>query len=105
RHSFVGSAQVFTDERAEVIETAGEQLAGNAPRIVGLAGEEADGLRGANAIQDGVKRMVGQVGQVCFFPAFLDAGKGKLHAADVGQNLEAFLAEAVTEIASDAIKK
>jgi hypothetical protein len=46
-----------------------------------------------------------QVRQVRFFPAFLDAGESELHAADMGQHFEMVLAQAVTQIAGDAVKQ
>ena len=46
---------------------------------------------------DGFQRMGLQVGEIRFFPGFLDAGEGELHAADVRQHLEAILAEPIAE--------
>ena len=46
-----------------------------------------------------------QIGQIRFFPAFLDAGEGELHAADVRQHLEMFFAQPIAQIAGDAVKQ
>ena len=48
--------------------------------------------------------MVGQIGQKRFFPAFLDAGEGQLHAAYVRQHVETVLAESIAQIPGNPIE-
>ena len=69
RDALVGAAEVLADVGAEVVEAAGEQLAGDAGRVVRLAGEQADRLGDADAVEHVVERLRRQVGQVRFLPA------------------------------------
>ena len=100
-----GIAQVLADVGPEVVDAAGEQLAGHRRRVFLLAGEQADRLGDADAVEHALQRVRRQVGEVGFLPAFLDAGEGELHAADVRQHLEAILAEPVAQVAGDAVEE
>ena len=46
-----------------------------------------------------------QVRQIRIFPRFLDAGKRQLHATDVRQHLERFLAQSVAQVAGHAVEQ
>ena len=105
RDPLVRAAEVLANVSAKVIQAACQQLLGDARRIIGFTGEQADRLGGANAVQHAFQGMRGQVGKVRLFPTFLDAGKGELHAADVWQHFEAILAQAVAQVAGDAVKQ
>ncbi len=71
--AFIGSAQVFTDVSAEIIDPPHQKFPGDAGGVIGLAGEEPDGFGGADAIQNIIQRARAQVGKIGFFPCFLDA--------------------------------
>jgi hypothetical protein len=95
RDPLVRTAEVLANVGAEVIEAAGQQLPGDLRRAFVLVGEQPDGLGGADAVKDVFEAMRRQVGEVGFFPRLLDAGKRKLHRADVRQHVEFLLAEPV----------
>ena len=105
RDALVRAAEVLADVHAEIIEAAREQLASDLRRSFLLAGEQADRLGGADAVEDAVQRMRLQIGEIGFFPGFLDPREGELHAADVRQHLEMLLAQSIAQIASDAVKQ
>ncbi len=56
RDALVRPAEVLADVHAEVIEAAGQQLPGDFRRPFVLAGEQADRLGGADAVEDGLQR-------------------------------------------------
>src|SRR5262249_8076540 len=74
-------------------------------RVVLLAGKESDRLGRAYAVEHVVEPAAAEVGEVRLLPRFLDAGEGELHAADVGDDFEAVLAELVAEGAGGAVKE
>ena len=105
RQPLVLAAEVLADVGLEVVEAADEQLAGDSRRVVGVAGEQADGFGNADAVQHVVERARGQVGEVGFFPRLFHAGEGQLHGGDVRQDLEVVLAEPVAQEAGDAVEQ
>jgi hypothetical protein len=56
-------------------------------------------VRLTDAIDDRLDGPAGEAGQIGVLPAFLHAGEGELHAADVRNHLEAVLAQAVAQVA------
>ena len=71
----------------------------------GFGREQADLGRGAGLFDDQLQRLRGEVGQVGVVPAFLHAGEGELHAADVRRDLEAVLAQPVAQVAGRAVEQ
>ena len=57
RDALVRAAEVLADVGAEVVDAAGQQLRGRSRRVLLLAGEQADRLGGADAVEDVVQRV------------------------------------------------
>ncbi len=103
--ALVGAAEVLADVGAEVVQPAGQQLPGDLRRPLLLAGKQSHRLGRAHLVEDVLQGMSRQVGEVGLLPGLLDAGKGELHRADVGQDLEFILAETVAQVARDAVEE
>ena len=94
RHPLVGRAEILANVGRKIIDPPIQQRLGHRRRRMRFAGEQADLVGHANPLEHLFQRMVGQVGQKRFFPAFLHAGESQLHAADVRHDVEASLCPA-----------
>ena len=72
------------------------------PQLIGR--EQADFLGGADFLDHRVERVLGEVGEVGFFPRLHHAGERELHAGDMRHDDEAFLAELVAHVAGEAVE-
>ena len=105
RDALVGGAEVFADIGLERIDPFVEEGLGHRRRRPLLAREQADGVAGANAIDDSLDRLPGEVGKEGLLPALLHPGKRQLHAADVRHDLEPLLAELAADIPGGAVEE
>ena len=105
RDALVGRAEVFADVGREIVDLAVEQGLGDGAGRRGFGREQADLGRRAGLFDDELQRLRGQVRQVRVVPAFLHAGEGELHAADVRRDLEAVLAQPVAQVAGRAVEQ
>ena len=105
RHPLVGRAQILADIGGEVVDLAIEQRLGHRIGRRGFGRKHAHFCRRAGLLDHQLQRLRRQVRQIGVVPAFLHAGEGELHAADVRRDLEPLLAQPVAQKAGRAIKQ
>ena len=103
--AFVGGAEVFADVGLEGIDPFVEEGPGHGRRRPLLAREQPDGVTGADAVDDPLDRLPGEVGKKGLLPALLHPGKRQLHAADMRHDLEPILTELGADIPGGAVKE